>query len=66
MTKAMENAFELDRRKKHCKKWLVDKDKTQNEAAAELNMSYQTISSFINGRMWSQKIADYFNYKRSK
>lgn len=65
MTKAIETALELDRRRKYCKKWLIDKDMSQNEVAEKLNMSYQTISSFINGRLWSQNIADYFGYKRS-
>lgn len=66
MTKVMETAFEMDRRKKHCKRFLIDKDKTQNEVADELGVSYQSVSLFVNGRLWSQKIADYFGYKRSK
>lgn len=58
-------AEERERRRRHCKQWLLVNGKTQREVAKDLETYDTTVSHFIKGEFWSQRFADYFSYRRS-
>ena len=64
MANVTERFSEKEVRYKHCKMFLTRKGMTQREVATALGVTEFFISRSVNESDWSQRVADFFGYKR--